>query len=648
MKNLTWRKILNRRGVSPIIGMVLISAVLFSVLALFFIWRASQEEFQLQRERERIQQLKLVEGESIEFLTIPPENLSTQFITIYNNGTTRPDIKHVYVNGLEISSFTVTWDATNSRIGYITINEDTDDMTESLKVESQLGNLYFYQMPSAVIDLLSWNDVGEEVILLLDGSKSNSVGGMIVKWRWEFYIGTTTTPAFTEDGARVSANLEKVGSDRTWKIVLRVTDSTVPGATDCDESGNPCRQGISVMWLTTPPTTGPGGEEGEPGFGGEGAPGGIYISLGGTGGGASVAEGRTITFNIKNFSGRMIPLTALRFYGVKSPSNYKCNKIYVAPVGKTLDAADIYYQGADVPDGGIAKFSKPYFLGDEDEAHVELTATGGGMPGDGDVFMIILYDAATPQSYYTVTVPIRTEDSTDIVVFNPSNVFAVTASDTLQGKSLDLNNKTLVSIGVAFSKIPGTEVPCNDRLLKFQVAGETKWEGSISSGSTIEFSPALQWDGEKTTRFVFNFTDVTQRFYYFVYRFSDGTSVAHKVPRFKLYLTDTANYPATQTVNRAGGTATYKFVIERIDQLETPLDIVISGLPCCCTLTLTPAPPMNMAATPITVTLVITVLPSDTTCSGVAPWMPYGSFPIVITGNNNLLAYSAVIYLKIV
>ncbi|MBU7017568.1 MAG: hypothetical protein HXS44_08665, partial [Theionarchaea archaeon] len=71
MRKLTWRRILDKKGLSPIIGMVLISAVLFSVLALFVIWRASQEEFQLQRERERIQQLKLVEGESLEYVTIP-------------------------------------------------------------------------------------------------------------------------------------------------------------------------------------------------------------------------------------------------------------------------------------------------------------------------------------------------------------------------------------------------------------------------------------------------------------------------------------------------------------------------------------------------------------------------------------------------
>ena len=149
-------------------------------------------------------------------------------------------------------------------------------------------------------------------------------------------------------------------------------------------------------------------------------------------------------------------------------------------------------------------------------------------------------------------------------------------------------------------------------------------------------------------RFIFNFTNVSQRFYYFVYRFADGTSLAHKVPRFMLYLTDTVTYPETQSVSRNGGSATWTFSIERIDQLETGMEIVITGLPCCCTATVTPTPPVNMTSSPLAMTLTIDVLPADCECSGVAPWMPTGSYPIVITGNNNLLAYSCVVYLQIV
>jgi len=640
---ITWRRILNKKGVSPIIGVVLLSAVLFSILAIFVIWRASQEELQFQRERERIKQLKTVQGESMEFVTIPSGALGDQEVTFYNNGTTQPDVLHVYIDGVEIdeSYYSVTWDGADPRKGFIEfITGTTAEVIESLKVESQLGNLYSYQKPAAIIDLLSWNDVGDEVILLLDGSKSNAVGGTVYSWEWEFYMGSKTTPEFTEKGGRVNAHIPKHDSNSiTWKIKLTATDNVTESTST--------RKGWSLMWLTIPSLEESGSGEGDPGFGGEGAPGGIYISLGGTGGGSSVAEGRTITFNIKNFSGRMIPMTSLRFYGVKSPSNYKINRIYVAPVGKTLTAGDIYYDGFDVPDGGIAKFTSPYYLGDNDEAHIELTATGGGNPGDGDVFMVILYDAATPQSYYTVTIPIRTLDTTDAVNFNEANVFSVTAADTLQGKSLDLNNRQLTSIGIAFSTPPGT-VPCDDRLLQFQVAGETKWAGSVASGTSIEFSPALSWDGEKNMRFIFDFDNVSQRFYYFVYRFADGTSLAHKVPRFKLYLTDTVTYPETQSVSRNGGSATWTFSIERIDQLETGLEIVITGLPCCCTATLNPTSPVNMASSPVAMTLTIDVLPAECECSGVAPWMPNGSYPIVITGNNNLLAYSCVVYLQIV
>ena len=153
----SWRRIMNKKGVSPIIGVVLISAVLFSILALFFIWRASQEEFQLQRERVRIQQLKLVEGESIEFLTIPGTPLDGESIAFYNNGTAKPTFLHIHVDDTEIprDNYDVTWDATDPRKGYITFkNGETAVVDESLKVETQLGNLYAYHHPAAIIDLL--------------------------------------------------------------------------------------------------------------------------------------------------------------------------------------------------------------------------------------------------------------------------------------------------------------------------------------------------------------------------------------------------------------------------------------------------------------------------------------------------------------
>lgn len=625
---------MNKKGISPIIGMVLISAVLFSVMALFFIWRASQEEFQLQRERERIQQLKLVEGESIEFLTIPDGDLNGKNISIYNNGTSTPEVEHLYVNDTEISNFTLSWDPTNTREGTITVNETTATTTESVKIESHLGNLYPYSMPSAVIEILSIGDFGDDVRVLLDGSKSNAAGAVIIDWYWELFKGSSGTVYDDLHGARVTALLPKATSQQTWRIELTVTDNT-------DTVGD--REHTVTLWFTAPGSEESGSGDGDTGFGGEGAPGGIYISLGGTGGGASIAEGRTIAFNIKNFSGRMIPLTSLRFYGVKSPSNYKCNRIYVAPVGKTLGAEDIYYDGLDIPDGGIAQFDDSYYLGDGDEAHIELTATGGGNPGDGDIFMVILYDAATPQSYYTVTIPIRTLDVTDDVVFS-TTPFTVTASNTLQGKSLDLNLEELVSIGIAFSSPSATE-PCDEHLIKFQIAGVDKWIGSVTSESTIEFSPALTWDDERTMRYIFDFDDVAQRFYYFVYRFSDGTSLAHKIPLFKLYLTDTATYPETQTVSSsAGGTATWKINVERIDELETPMDLVITGLPCYCIATLDPSSPVSMGATPLTVTLTITVpsIPPN------APWKPVGNYPIVITGDNNLNAYSCVIFLRLI
>ncbi|MBU7015515.1 MAG: hypothetical protein HXS43_11885, partial [Theionarchaea archaeon] len=407
---MSWKKLVNRKGVSPVISFVLIIAILLSVFSLLFMWNLSQEELKTQRERERIQQLKLVEGESLAFLTIPS---GSDPFTVYNNGTVAPDIRHVYVDGSEITGFTVAQDTDNPRKWLISTGST---VTTSAKIETSLGNIYSYAGPTAVIDLLSWSDLDTKVILVLDGSKSNAVGASISRWNWTYSEGGTAS------GARVQIEVDKPpeGSSASQVIItLTVTDST-------DISNSPAARTASTSITLSIPPEGETSGEGETGFGGEGAPGGIFISLGGTGGGTSVAEGRVIAFNIKNFSGRMIPLTSLRFYGVKNPSNYTVDQVFIAPPGVEMTADDMYYFGVTIGDGGIAQFSKPYYIGDRDEAHIELRASSGARPQEGHIFMIIMYDASTPQSYYVVTVPIRTADYTDDVEFVVTDTFHVT------------------------------------------------------------------------------------------------------------------------------------------------------------------------------------------------------------------------------
>jgi len=634
MRKLTWRRILKKKGISPIIGVVLLSAVMFSVLALFFIWRASQEEFQLQRERERIQQLKQVQGEAMEFLTIPDGPLDGKNIKFYNNGTARPDFLHVYVDDAEVNSsyYSVSWDGTNPRIGYINFTGGAVDVTTSLKVESQMGNLYSYSPPAAVIDLLSYSDEADSVTLLLDGTKSNSVGGSIVDWLWTY--GTDT-----KRGAKAQIKIDKASSAQTVIITLEVTDNT-----DVDAA----RKGSSWIQLTIPAegSSGEGGE-GYPGFGGEGAPGGIYISLGGTGGGTSIAEGRVIAFNIKNFSGRMIPLTSLRFYGVKNPSNYTCNEIYIAPVGKALTGDDLYYSGVNIDDGGIAQFSEPYYMGDKDEVHVEMRASSGARPQEGEVYMIILYDSATPQSYYSVNVPIREPDITDVVVFAAETFQVVGGGNILQGKSLDLNDEILQSIGIAFSSPDDETDPCDDRLEEFRVAGVAYWSGSVASESNIYLDPdgtsdddgdtvpevGVTWDNSRTMAFQFNFIDAGKRFYYFVYRFEDGSSIAHKVPRFTVSLA--SGEPEQYDIDASvGGTITWDVDVDQLDVLNTPVEWTAAGVPCYCTVTISPSAKVEM---PATVTFTIEILPGA----------PTGLYPVVFTATNNLNAYSCVVFLNL-
>jgi hypothetical protein len=631
---MSWKNLMSKKGVSPVISFVLIVAILLSVFSLLFMWNLSQEELKTQRERERIQQLKLVEGESLAYLAIPAESSPSNPIIVYNNGTVAPDIQHVYVDDIP-TGFTYEQDSGNPRKWKIyTSSAISLEDVISVKIETNLGNMYSYASPTAVIDLLSWSDLDTKVILVLDGSKSNAVGASISKLEWELNGNGVAS------GARVQLPINK--PEKGYPADTAIIRLTVTDSTDISNSPAPVRENSIEIRLSIPPEGETGGGEGEPGFGGEGAPGGIYISLGGTGGGTSVAEGRIITFNIKNFSGRMIPLNSLRFYGIKNPSNYTCNEIYIAPVGKTLTTADRYYSGANISDGGIAKFSEPYYIGDRDEAHIELRASSGAKPQEGHVFMVIMYDAATPQSYYVVTVPIRTADYTDDIEFNESDVFHVTGSGyVLQGKSLDLNNRKLMSIGVAFSTPGDAGDPCDDRMIEFNVAGTAYWTGSITSGTTIylgtdtdgdgQGDTGVTWDNSRTVQFGFNFNDVDQRFYYFVYRFEDGTSIAHKIPRFTVDLA--TGETERKTVNPStGGSVSWTVDITQIDMLNTPMDLNVTGLPCYCTATFNPASPVGM---PNTVTLTIDVLPGA----------PTGLYPIVITGNNNNWADSVVVFL---
>ena len=217
----------------------------------------------------------------------------------------------------------------------------------------------------------------------------------------------------------------------------------------------------------------------------------------------------------------------------------------------------------------------------------------------------------------------------------------VGGGNVLQGKALDLNTRILKEIGIAFSTPEGTGDVCDDRLIEFNVAGTAYWTGSVASESTIYLGTdsdgngvpdtGVTWDNSRTVQFKFNFTDVNQRIYYFVYRFADGTSIAHKVPRFQLALA--SGEPERQDVSSTtGGTVTWDLQATQVDVLNTPIDLTISGLPCYCVASFAPAAPVGV---PNTITMTIQVLPGA----------PTGLYPIVITGDNENLAYSCVVFL---
>lgn len=206
-----------KKGVSPVIGAVLIFSILLSTLALFILWQANMEQMELQRQRERIQQDAEREGESLVFFEYIP---GLHLMGLYNNGGIQSEIVYTKTDD-GYTSVTELYDemgVPKSSVipptgrSYVYVS-DTDEW-ETLVVGTTLGNQFVYNRPEAIIQ--KFEPTGADFTFYGDAA---CVGSTIVSWEWDFdYSGSFVPDGY---GQNVSHSLN-AGSH---EVALTVTDT---------------------------------------------------------------------------------------------------------------------------------------------------------------------------------------------------------------------------------------------------------------------------------------------------------------------------------------------------------------------------------------------------------------------------------------
>jgi hypothetical protein len=219
-----------KRGISPIIGAVFIFAILLSTMALYMIWQVNMEELELQREKERTQQLAEKGGESLVFLDY---STGTRYFEILNNGAFASTITFLKsddeVNEVtQLSSDSIPPDDTNNVIQpnsskYIYVG-DTNDW-ETITAVTELGNSFVYNKPTAII--LKYEPTGADFTFYGDAA---TIGSTIVSYEWDWeYGGDPGT--FGDNPIKLSYGQNAIATENQIKegqnnIALRVTDTS--------------------------------------------------------------------------------------------------------------------------------------------------------------------------------------------------------------------------------------------------------------------------------------------------------------------------------------------------------------------------------------------------------------------------------------
>jgi flagellin-like protein len=216
--------IMNRRGVSPIVGTLLMVSIVIAMAGTVAIWMNSQSQQAMNREGERRERLADRENELLELIYIDGM-LGT--LLLFNNGTSDSDITYVTVDETYFRS-TDFADPSAAQVdagAFTTITLTSPGVLTSagiIEVGTLLGNTFLFTAPSPVIQVESTFFSYGNKLVVLDGAASTDSDGHIALWEWDLNgDGDFDDP---EDG--VGQRISVTFSSGPHVVTLRVTDDT--------------------------------------------------------------------------------------------------------------------------------------------------------------------------------------------------------------------------------------------------------------------------------------------------------------------------------------------------------------------------------------------------------------------------------------
>lgn len=209
----------NLRGVSPVIGALMLTLITITAAGSFAVFVSQKQEMIQDQQWAELQK-------SLEKLEVSNINLGTNFLnfTIFNSGTRNLKIDTIKINNgawlnytqvnqteilrSDIHSFNV------SNFSEIRLEEynPQEDKPLSFEIFTTKGNSFetTFQPPSSIVKIVTesqWNSTNNsyEDFYILDGSLSDHPGdGYIVHWEWEITPQAATT--FVKTGRKVRAD----------------------------------------------------------------------------------------------------------------------------------------------------------------------------------------------------------------------------------------------------------------------------------------------------------------------------------------------------------------------------------------------------------------------------------------------------------
>jgi PKD repeat protein len=188
------------------------------------IWMNSQSQQAMNTEGERRERIADRKNELLELVDI---DSAAGTVTVLNNGTSDSVITYIVVDETYVKRAEFQ-DPSASRvdIGAFTVVTFTDpsilNNVGMVEIGTDLGNVFLFTAPSAVITVESTFFSYGNKLVILDGTESTDADGYVVLWEWDLdYDGAVFD--IDDAGQRISVSFPSSGS---YTVALRVTDDS--------------------------------------------------------------------------------------------------------------------------------------------------------------------------------------------------------------------------------------------------------------------------------------------------------------------------------------------------------------------------------------------------------------------------------------